>query len=167
MSLIKTIKNSPEIRKIFGKREMIIIEKQLIGVHLKPSEKTRLSRDIRKKFEAIKKIIPFQEQFNLKHNSETKYIIKDALEEILKSSYAKRIKKIYLFGSTADKTQTLISDVDIAVEFDSITEKESTQFRIHIFGRVPKRVDIQVYNTLPEKIKKEIDSKGKVLWKKE
>jgi hypothetical protein len=27
--------------------------------------------------------------------------------------------------------------------------------------------DIQVYNVLPDKIKKEIDEKGKILWKKE
>ena len=44
--------------------------------------------------------------------------------------------------------------------------KEASEFRIKVSGKVPEKIDIQVYNTLPEKIKKEIDKKGKVIWKK-
>ena len=54
MSLINIIKTNKDIRKIFGKKELVIIEKQLLGVSLTQSEKNRLSRDIRKKFEVIK-----------------------------------------------------------------------------------------------------------------
>ena len=53
MRLLNTLKKDKNIRRIFGERELVIIEKQLLGVALKPSEKTRLSRDIRKKFENI------------------------------------------------------------------------------------------------------------------
>jgi hypothetical protein len=31
-------------------------------------------------------------------------------------------------------------------------------------GRVDKKIDIQVYNTLPEKVKKEINTKGEVIY---
>ena len=50
MSLLKTLKEEKNARKIFGKKEIEIIEKQLNGIKLSPSEQTRLSRDIRKKF---------------------------------------------------------------------------------------------------------------------
>ena len=53
VGLISIIKDE-KIRTLFGKRELEIIEKQLLGIKLSNSEKTRLSRDIRKKFEAIK-----------------------------------------------------------------------------------------------------------------
>jgi len=54
MGLLELIRHEKELRRIFGQQELKIIEKQLLGVNLSPSEKTRLSRDIKPKFEIIK-----------------------------------------------------------------------------------------------------------------
>ncbi len=59
---------------------------------------------------------------------------------------------------------SLSSDIDIAVEFFNIEVGEATKFRIEIIGKVDKKIDLQMYNILPNKIKKEIDSKGKVIY---
>ena len=165
MSLIKTLRE-PEIRTIFGKQELLIIEKQLLGVPLKPSEKTRLSRDIRKKFKAVKALEPYADEFNLKHAAEIQEIIKDTKEIILNTKYLSKIKRIILFGSTAQKSRTLLSDIDIAVEFTKIEKNESAKFRISMLSKTHKKVDIQVYNFLPTKIKKQIDKYGKTLYKR-
>jgi len=69
-----------------------------------------------------------------------------------------------LFGSAVSNELTFRSDIDIAVEFDSITPKDATEFRVHFSAN--DKVDVQVYNVLPEKIKKEIDSKGRVLYER-
>lgn len=167
MNLIDAIKANKDVRRIFGKRELVIIEKQLLGVQLKPSEKTRLSRDIRKKFEAIASLIPYKEDFELKHGAIIKERINEAKEAILKSGYLPKINKIILFGSAAENKLTLLSDVDIAVEFKEISRSHATKFRLEILRRVNERVDVQVYNFLPNKIKKEIKEKGKLLWTKE
>ena len=55
----------------------------------------------------------------------------------------------------------------IAYNFNDISLRDSTLFRRRISGRVNKKIDIQVYNHLPAKIKKEIKLKGKVLYKNE
>ena len=52
--LLNFLKSNENARKIFGERELKIIEKQLLGVNLTQSEKNRLSRDIRLKFNFIK-----------------------------------------------------------------------------------------------------------------
>src|SRR3989344_3399773 len=150
MSFINTIKKSQNLRRIFGKRELEIIEKQLLGIKLKNSEKTRLSRDIRKKFLAIKELSDYSFYFNLKKG----ILIK---EVIVESKYFSRIKRIVLFGSYAENQATFRSDVDIAVELSSIDAKESVRFRLDVISKVPEKIDIQVYNVLPDKIKKEID----------
>ena len=46
MSLLRAIKENNEIRRLFGKREIDIVEKQLLGVNLSPSEKTRQKMSI-------------------------------------------------------------------------------------------------------------------------
>jgi len=166
MSLIKDIKK-PEMRKLFGERELKIIEKQLLGIKLEPSENTRLSRDIKKKFWAIKILCEDKEEFELKKGARIKELIEDAKEVIFETKYLPRIKKIWLFGSTVENQRTFRSDIDIAVEFSEITQTEASEFRINVLGSVNDMVDIQVYNVLPDKIKKEIDEKGKILWKKE
>lgn len=166
MNLLDTLKKDKNIRRIFGERELKIIEKQLLGVRLKPSEKTRLSRDIRKKFEAINSLMPFSKDFNLKHGLLIKEIISEAREVILESKYFSRIKRIILFGSAAENQLLIDSDIDITVEFNQITKEESLQFRLDISRKVSKKIDIQVYNILPDKIKKEIDTKGKILYAK-
>ena len=53
-SLLQFLRENKNARKIFGERELKIIEKQLIGVDLTQSEKNRLSRDVREKFKFIK-----------------------------------------------------------------------------------------------------------------
>ena len=164
MSLIKTLIKDENARKIFGKREIKIIEKQLRGITLTQSEKNRLSRDIRKKLDFIKKISAFSEEFELKKGAEVKNRILEAKEEILKDKLLKKIKRIFLFGSAAQNQITFRSDIDLAVEFSDITLQESTLFRMRVSGRVSSNVDIQVYNVLPSKIKKEIDEKGKVIY---
>jgi predicted nucleotidyltransferase len=164
MSFLEIIKKNQNMRRIFGERELVIIEKQLLGVRLKPSEKTRLSRDIRKKFEAIKDLMPFAAIFGLKHGLIIKEIINDAKEAILESKHFPFIKRIVLFGSAVENQLTMGSDIDIAVEFNKINSNEATKFRINAMGKVDKRIDIHVYNLLPEKIKKEIDEKGKVIY---
>ena len=162
MSLLNAIKETAEIRTLFGKKELIIIEKQLRGIPLKPSEKTRLSRDIRKKFIAIKELAAFKDEFFLKHGEETKGLIERTKSSILDSEYFPKIKKIYLFGSTAEKKHLFRSDIDIAVEFTKITLEEATRFRIKT--HVPDKIDLQVYNILPDKIKKQIDKHGKTIY---
>ena len=87
MSILNLINTDKNIRRIFGKRELVIIEKQLLGVQLKSSEKTRLSRDIRKKFEAIRSLAEFKDGFELKHGQIIKKSIEEAKESILKSKY--------------------------------------------------------------------------------
>jgi len=166
MSLLGTIKKDKNIRRIFGKRELIIIEKQLLGITLKASEKTRLSRDIRKKFEAINALIPFVNEFQLKHGMIIKDLIEEAKEVILKSKYFPRIKKIILFGSVVEHKLMINSDIDIAVEFIKIAKEESIRFRLDILREVSERIDIQVYNFLPNKIKEEINKKSRVLYER-
>ncbi len=167
MSLLNTIRKNPEIRKIFGKKEIEIVEKQILGIKLKPSEKTRLSRDIKKKFSVIKSLSENISEFELKKGQYITGHIEEAKEVILESKYHSRIKKIILFGSTAENSRTFRSDIDIAVEFDKIDLREATEFRLKSLGKLSEMVDVQVYNILPEKIKREIDEKGKVIWKKE
>ncbi len=164
MNLLDTLKKDKNMRRIFGERELKIIEKQLLGVKLRASEKTRLSRDIRKKFEAINSLIPFSKDFKLKHGLLIKEMINEAREFILDTKYFSRINRIILFGSAAENQLLINSDIDIAVEFSQITKEEALQFRLDVSSKISNKVDIQVYNTLPDKIKKEIDIKGKILY---
>ncbi len=167
MSLIEFLrKNKSKARKIFGERELKIIEKQLFGISLTQSEKNRLSRDIRKKFEFIKDAGKFENEFGLKYGAQIKEIIEDAKEFILNSKYFSRVKKIILFGSTIEGKRTFRSDIDMAVEFNKINSKEAAEFRVYVSGRVNELVDIQVYNVLPEKVQNEIDAYGRVIYKK-
>src|SRR3989338_4769625 len=161
MNILNSLKKSENMRKIFGKKELIIIEKQLMGIRLKPSEKTRLTRDIRKKFEAIKELSPFINNFNLKHGEITKELIEDSIDAIKDTIYFSKIKRIYLFGSTAENRHIFRSDIDLAAEFDSISKEDTALFRIK--AHVPEKIDLQVFNALPEKIKSEILKKGKVI----
>ena len=167
MSLLRFLNSSKNTRKIFGKRELKIIEKQLLGVSLTQSEKNRLSRDIRQKLEFIKEASRFSEEFKLKKGSEIKKMAEEAKEVILNDILFRKIKEILLFGSIIENKFTFKSDIDIAVKFDKITIKESALFRKRILGKVNQKVDVQVYNHLHSKIKKEINNKGKVLYKNE
>ncbi|MBS3155363.1 nucleotidyltransferase domain-containing protein, partial [Candidatus Woesearchaeota archaeon] len=145
-------------------REIKIIEKQLLGINLTQSEKNRLSRDIRKKFEFIKEASKFSEEFDLLKGAEIKKLIEESKEIIINDIFHNKIKRIILYGSAVENKLTFKSDIDIAVEFFKINLEEATIFRKRILGRLNQKVDIQVYNILPEKIQKEIDDKGRILY---
>lgn len=164
MNLISFLKENKFSRKIFGKRELKIIEKQLNGISLTQSEKNRLSRDIRLKFKFIKECINLRDEFDLKKGSINKKLIEEAKEIILEDKLSKNIRKILLFGSILNNKLTFRSDIDMAVIFNKINLKDATLFRIRIKGRVNDKIDIQVFNILPDKIKKEIIKKHKVLY---
>ena len=166
MNLLKFLMENKNARKIFGERELKIIEKQLQGINLTQSEKNRLSRDIRKKFDFISKVSRFENDFELKKGNEIKKTIQEAKEIILEDKLKNKIKKVLLFGSVVENKMTFRSDIDIAVVFDNIDKKDAGKFRIHILGRVNDKIDVQVYNTLPKKIKDEIDKKAKVLYER-
>jgi predicted nucleotidyltransferase len=164
MNMINFLKRNPNTRKIFGERELKIIEKQMLGVNLTQSERNRLSRDIRKKFMFIRDISNKDFDFELKKASAIKEIIYEAKKEILSGRFASKIKRIILFGSTVEKNTSLHSDIDIAVEFASISKPEATEFRIKT--PVNEKVDLLVFNFLPDKIKREVEEKGKVIYGK-
>jgi predicted nucleotidyltransferase len=166
-SLLRFLIENPNSRKIFGERELKIIEKQLNGINLTQSEKNRLSRDIRKKLDFIKEAARFEKEFELKKGSEIKKLTKDAVEIILEHPLRRNIQRILLFGSTVKNQLTVRSDIDIAVEFEKIDLKEATKFRIEISGRVSDKIDIQVFNVLPENIKESILNNHKTLYKKD
>lgn len=166
MSFLTFLKSNAEARKVFGQRELKIIEKQLLGINLTQSEKNRLSRDIRRKFVFIKEVARFSDEFTLKKGAIVQRLVREALDIIRQDRFFPRIQKIILFGSTVTRERTFRSDVDVAVVFPEITLKETTEFRIRILGYLPSTMDVQVYNHLPEKIKKEIDKEGKVLYER-
>src|SRR3989344_552325 len=98
MSLLELVRKNKEMRRIFGEKELKIIEKQLMGVNLSPSERTRISRDIRPKFKIISEMSNFKKEFELKKAQEIKFIIEQAKESILEKNISKNIKRIVLFG---------------------------------------------------------------------
>ena len=164
MSLLGLVKKNKEMRRLFGEKELKIVEKQLMGVNLSASERTRLSRDIRPKFNIIRELSSFKKEFDLKKSQEIKFLIEQAKEIISESVYFPRIKKIVVFGSYIENKLRFDSDIDISVEFDSISEKEAGNFRVEMFGKIDNKVQIQVFNVLPEKIQKEITDKGRVIY---
>ena len=165
MNLLEFLKDNENARKIFGKKELEIIFKQLEGMHLTQSERNRLSRDIKPKFEFIREANNYKEGFDLKQNQNNKKIINEAVKIILEDELKDNINSILLFGSFVDKSFTKKSDIDICVVFKEITLKEATNFRIRVSGQLPKKVDVQVFNVLPIKIKREISKNHRVLYK--
>ena len=142
------------VRKIFGKKELEIINKQLNGFDLSQSEKNRLSRDIRPKLKAVEFLSEYKEYFQLKKNDYNKRLIKEIVETIMSSKWKKEIKAILLFGSHVIKTNTWRSDVDICVIFNNmISDSNALDFKIEIMRKLPEKIDINVFNTLPDKLK--------------
>ncbi len=167
MNLLQFIKKNPNSRKIFGERELKIIEKQINGINLSQSEKNRLSRDIRKKLQFIKEISKFGDEFNLKKAQLINQFILEAKEIILEHPLKNKIRKIILFGSFVENKLTVKSDIDIAIEFSEITKKQAFDFRKNILGKVSNKIDLQVFNFLPEKVKESIIKNHKILYKNE
>jgi predicted nucleotidyltransferase len=165
MDLIQFLKTNKDSRKIFGERELKIIEKQVNGINLTQSEKNRLSRDIRKKLQFIKEIYKFEDEFDLKKAQSIKSIIEEARKIILEHPLRNNIKGIFLFGSFIENKLTIKSDIDIAVEFSYVTNKQAFNFRKEVSGQTSDRVDVQVFNFLPDKVKQSILRNNKVLFK--
>ena len=158
---------NPNSRKIFGKVEIDIIIKQINGITLTQSERNRLSRDIRPKLEFIKKISLFKNEFDIKKNTVNEHLINNAIKIILNDPLSKQINAILLFGSIVEGNFSLNSDIDICVIFKTnISLKESTLFKIRILGEVNSKIDISVFHHLPNKIKKAIIKKHKVIFKR-
>jgi predicted nucleotidyltransferase len=166
MELENVLKNNKDARKIFGRKEIGIILKQLKGISLTQSEKNRLSRDIRPKLRFISEISVFKDDFELKKNLMNKKIEEEAVQLILQDKLKDKVQAVLLFGSHVKGVVTNRSDVDIAVVFTSISLKEATQFRIRISSEFSEGVDIQVFDVLPQKIKKEIARTHKILFKR-
>ena len=164
MSFLNALKTDKNARKVFGQRELKIIEKQLLGINLSQSEKNRLSRDIRKKLEFIESIAPFKDDFKLKKGAMIKDIIEEAKEAILNDSLSPKVQQIILFGSAVRNELSFRSDIDIAVKFTAISQKEALIFRKRVLGKVPDRVDIQIFNHLPDKIKIIINKEGRIIF---
>lgn len=158
-----TLIEKPEARKLFGKKEIEIINKQLHGYELTQSEKNRLSRDIRKKFEFIKKVSKYQDEFKLKKGLYTQNMIEDALKIILNDQYNNKIKEIFLFGSFVSGNFIWRSDIDIGIS-GNFSKKEATEFRIRTLGQLPEKFDLQIFEFLPEKIQKSILKNKKILY---
>jgi len=161
------LKNNKNARKIFGKKELEIIFKQLDGLPLTQSERNRLSRDIKPKLEFIREISKFENEFELKKDQDAKKIIDKAVNIILQDKLKEKIQAIILFGSRANGIVTPRSDIDICVVFDEIEKDEADRFRIRILGNFSEKVDIQVFNVLPQKVKRSIAGSHKILYKKE
>ncbi len=152
-------------RRIFGKKEIDIVIKQLEGVSLTQSERNRLSRDIRPKLEFIREIAAFQDEFAVERNQKNKRIMAKAINVILHDKLNENIMAILLFGSFATGLYDKHSDIDIAVLFrNAIESSEATAFRIRVSGELPEKADIQVFNVLPQKVKKSIALNHRVLY---
>ncbi len=162
--LSEFLKKNKNARRIFGKKELEIIFKQLDGLPLTQSERNRLSRDIKPKLDFIKAVSKFENEFELKKDANNLILIDKAVQLILQDELKDRIKAILLFGSHADGTITKRSDIDICVVFTNISLEEATKFRIRILGNFSAKVDVQVFNTLPQKIKRAIARNHKVLY---
>jgi len=163
--LKKFLTGNQNARRIFGKKELGIILNQLDGMPLTQSERNRLSRDIKPKLEFIRDMSEFKDEFKLKKNQDNKRIIERAVDVILKDELGKNIEAVLLFGSFADNTFTGNSDIDICAVFKKdISLKEATKFRIRISGQLPEKIDIQVFNALPQKIRKNIAGNHKVIY---
>lgn len=165
--LNKFLKQNKNARRIFGKKEVEIIFKQLDGLPLTQSERNRLSRDIKPKLEFIKDISKFENEFGLKKDQDAKKIIEKAVSLILQDKLKEKIQVIFLFGSRVTGIVTPRSDIDICVVFDEIENEDADRFRIRILGNFSDKVDIQVFNFLPQKVKRSIAKSHKVLYKKE
>ena len=81
--MLKELINSKNARKIFGKKEIEIVLKQIEGMRLTQSEKNRLSRDIRPKIDFIKQATEFKNELDLKKNLENLKLIENAKNIIL------------------------------------------------------------------------------------
>lgn len=164
MTLYEFIKDEPLAKVVFGKKEIEIIKKQLIGIKLKQYERNILSRSIRKKFNFIKKCSVYKEEFEIKKGGEIIKQLEILRDLMLLDKIGKNIKKIYIFGSFVENKMSSNSDVDIAIEFKNIDKKEISKFKKRILEQKKDLFDISIFNNLPTNIQNEIKKNGKVFF---
>ena len=164
MTLFDFIKNEPLATRIFGRAEIEIIKKQLLGINLTQSEKNRLSRSIRPKFEFIRKCSVHKEEFDIKKGGEVYKKISLFKEKLLLDKLGRDIQRIYLFGSFVENKMSHDSDVDLAVEFKKIDLRVATLFKKRMLEEKPELIDLSIYNNLPKNIQREIKQNGKILF---
>ncbi|HLC95722.1 MAG TPA: nucleotidyltransferase domain-containing protein [Candidatus Nanoarchaeia archaeon] len=166
LSLRNLLKNNKEARRIFGEKELKIVIKQLEGITLTQSEKNRLSRDIRPKLQFIKELIPFDKEFELKKGQHYQGYIGMAVSAILQDELAKNVLAILLFGSRAGGIVSIRSDVDVCVVLNKeISSQETTKFRLRILRDLPDKFDVQIFNVMPQKIKRAIAANHRILYR--
>lgn len=165
MGLLEFLQCEPSARLIFGKRELQIIRKQLMGEQLKQSERNRLSKFIRPKLQFINHCSKYDKEFKLKRHNTLDNLIEKAKQTILVDKVGKKAKAILLFGSRVSGYTTFKSDVDLCVLFDDISKDTAFEFQLRIASKLPEIVDIRVFNTLPIWIKLEIARNHKILYK--
>lgn len=167
MTLEHFMRKNPEARRIFGEKEIEIIQKQLRGITLTRSEKNRLSQNIRPKFKFIQQCALYKDEFDLKKGSGTLKELELFKPEIFSDKLAIHIKRIYIFGSFRENKMSESSDIDIAIEFAHITKKEAADFKKRIVTNKPNIIDISVFNMLPNNIQKQIKNNGKIFYSRE
>ncbi|HLC80386.1 nucleotidyltransferase domain-containing protein [Candidatus Woesearchaeota archaeon] len=166
MKFAELIKTDPHARKIFGRKEIEIILKQLDGIPLTQSESNRLSRDIRPKLGFIEKCLAFKDYFSLKKNQENKMILKETVSQILTSSEGYKVSAILLFGSHARRTPHKRSDLDVAVIFKEIREKDGRLFLRRMLKITDQKIELHLFNFLPSSVRGEIAKNSKILYKR-
>ena len=164
MTLFNFIEKEPLATTIFGRAEIQIIKKQLLGIKLTQSEKNRLSRSIRPKFEFIKRCSAYKEEFSIKKGGEIYKQLDLFKEKLLLDEKGRDIKRIYLFGSFIENKMSQDSDVDVAVEFEKVTLKEASLFKKRIMIEKPDIIDLSIYNNLTRDIQKQVKNEGKILF---
>ena len=85
--------------------------------------------------------------------------------KILELDNTNSVKFIVLFGSTAKKTNTPLSDIDVAVYYDQ-DEKQRFKFRMKVLGELSDKVDLHIFQDLPLTVQKEVLG-GKMLYQKD
>ncbi len=165
MNLLSFLDNSAGARLVFGKKELEIIHKQLLGMRLKQSERNRLSKFIRPKLRFIAECSVFKNEFVLARRSKLKKVLTAVLGAVLEDRIGKNAVAVLLYGSFADGTANKFSDVDIAIVFSEITHREASAFEVRVGAKLPELVDLKVFNVLPLRVKKSLVANYKVLYK--
>ena len=151
-------------RLIFGKKELEIIKKQLLGLQMTQSERNRLSKFIRPKLQFMEKCVEFKQEFELIRKEKFKLILSQTLNACLEDKLGKNICAILLFGSHVDETAIWRSDIDIAVIFDEdISSRDQIDFTLRL--QIPEIVQISIFNSLPIYVKASLIKNYKVLYK--
>ncbi len=76
-------------------------------------------------------------------------------QKILNLNQKGHIRFIFLYGSVAEKRNTLLSDIDLALYYDE-SANERFMFRKKALGHLPDKVDVQIFQDLPLAVQKEV-----------